>query len=64
MPDHDFFKSLYRFADTGFVELRALPSKRRQFIPVGSLFGLDAFCRGGNDNYYFGVALRTGDGGT
>jgi len=62
--DKEFFKSLYQFCDDNFVELRALPSKRRQFIPVDSLFGLDEFCGNPDDNYYFGVALRIAGDGT
>ena len=59
----EFFGMLYQFCDEGMVELRALPSKRRQFVPVESLFGLDEFCGKNGDNYYFGAALRTGAGG-
>jgi len=59
----EFFEKLYQLCDEGMVELRALPSKRQQFVPVESLVGLDEFCGKNGDNYYFGVALRSGAGG-
>ncbi len=64
MHRSDFFKSLYRYCDDGMMELRALPSRRRQFVPIDSYTGLDEFCGRPDDHYYFGVALRTGGGGT
>ena len=63
-PNTAFFKSLYRFCEDNFVELRALPSRRREFVPVDSLLGIKEFCKPENDNYYFGVALRLDTGGT
>ena len=62
MIDKSLFNNLYQYADTGMIELRALPSRKTQFIQTGTMFGLNEFCSGDED-YYFGVALRTGFGG-
>lgn len=63
MPiDLQFFKDLYAFCDEGKVELRALPSRKRIFVELNNLSEIDDFCKE-NDNYYFGVGLRS-DGGT
>lgn len=61
MIDSDFFKDLYSFCDNGKIELRALPSRKRVFIDLENILEIDDFCKE-NDNYYFGVGLRSGGG--
>jgi replicative DNA helicase len=62
MIDTNFFQTLYQFCDDGEIELRALPSRSRKFIPLAQINEIDAFCNGAKENYYFGVALRSGGG--
>lgn len=60
----EFLKRIYTYSE-GFIELRALPTRNRVFIPIDSdLSGVDRFCeQNGSDNLYFGVATRDGKGG-
>jgi hypothetical protein len=62
MIDTNFFQTLYQFCDEGEIELRALPSRNRKFIPLAQFNEIGAFCNDGKENYYFGVALRSGGG--
>ncbi len=60
----EFFKKLYQNSE-GSIELRALPSRHRVFIPLDSdPSAVDRFCKQNSDDHlYFGVATRDGAGG-
>ena len=62
LNDTNFFQTLYQFCDEGEIELRALPSRNRKFISLDQINEIGAFCNGGKEGYYFGVALRSGGG--
>ena len=55
---HDFLDALYGGEDQGYLELRALPSSRRQFVAALDLARIHTFTSHANENVYFGVALR------
>lgn len=57
-----FIKTLYEHCE-GDLELRALPSKRQAFIPLGKYTAIDKFCEAhSKENVYFAVATRNGGG--
>lgn len=59
--DFKFFEHLYQFCESGFIELRAFPSKHRDFFNLDPLDkeGMEEFCkRHRSENLFFGVALR------
>jgi hypothetical protein len=62
MIDTNFFQTLYQFCNEGEIELRALPSRNRKFLPLAQIHEIGAFCNGGTEGYFFGVALRSGGG--
>ena len=62
MVDIDFFNTLYQNCNAGEIELRSLPSRNRKFLPLDQIDEIGAFCNGGTEGYYFGVALRSGGG--
>jgi hypothetical protein len=57
---NDFFKTIYERCSSGFVEFRYLPSKEQIFVPLSD-FKLPAFPP--DQNIYYGVATRDGQGG-
>jgi len=62
MNRYEFLKQLYEYSD-GKIELRALPSKKRTFLSLDNLRGIDAFCaKHANENLYFSIATRDGGG--
>jgi len=69
MERMDLFKELYRRC-SGYIELRALPSKKIIFISLGTDWltirkQIDKFCQKHKDQHiYFGIATRDGKGGT
>lgn len=55
----NFLTHLYRYVDTGKLEIRELPSKRQDFYELNKLGSLKY---GAKENVYFGVATRNGGG--
>ena len=63
MTNLNFFKTLYEHCITGQIELRALPSGKRQFINLDTMSGIEVFCDiNKQENMFFGVGLRNGGG--
>ena len=61
MSTRAFLDQLFRDCDVGVVEVRALPSTRRMWIPPGQWNDLGAFLTAavnGRENVYVGVATR------
>jgi len=63
MIDISFFEHLYQFCDEGFIEIRKLPSRKQDFIPLTNLQSINNYLEL-QEHHYFGVALRNGNGGT
>lgn len=64
MKRENFLQDLFQFCE-GSIEIRALPSRRREFFSIGDMAGIDQFCdRNREENIFFGVATRDGNGGT
>lgn len=61
MTDTKFFKELYQFCDDGMIEIRSLPSGRQEFLSLDEVDTIPSLCNG-NQDHYFGVALRKGGG--
>lgn len=64
MINTKFFETLYQFCDTGFIEIRKLPARTQDYIPLTNIKSMDNICAELDQNHYFGVALRNGQGGT
>ena len=62
--DIKFFQTLYQNCDFGFIEIRKLPSRKQEFIPLTNIELISTICTELDQNQYFGVALRDGNGGT
>jgi hypothetical protein len=62
MDREGFFKTLYQFCE-GTVELRALPSRARTFIGLAHLDTVPWCTRHQDQNLFFGVGTRDGQGG-
>lgn len=60
----EFFERLYQFCDNGFIEIRKLPARTQDYIPVDNMASINKICTEENQNQYFGVALRDGKAGT
>jgi len=59
-----FLNQLYQFSE-GKLELRALPSRKQAFFDFEDISAINVFCSDNqDDNLYFGVATRDGQGGT
>lgn len=58
-----FFNALFRPSD-GYIELRALPSRRRAFIEPGNMAAIESFISAHKtEDLYFGVAARRDSSG-
>lgn len=55
----DFLAALHPTDSGGFIDLRALPSRRQAFVQPGDAVGIERFIRThSGQNLYFGVATR------
>jgi hypothetical protein len=63
-PCIPFLKSLYQNCESGFINLRFLPSKKSKFISISEIDSIPAILKKHEaENCYFGVATRVeGDG--
>jgi len=60
---NQFFETLFQFCE-GQIELRAIPSKHRNYTEIGDHGAIDEFCQQhSHENVYFGVGTRDGNGG-
>ncbi len=63
MEQSDFLNAIFGSCDRGEIEVRYLPSRKQEFIPLNKLENLENIQPTDRQDIYFGVATREGKGG-